>query len=177
MLLTGRDKGGARAEKLARLADGSAALAVGTHALFQDDVAFRSLSLTVIDEQHRFGVSERARLQAKAQSAHLLAMSATPIPRTLELTLYGDLDISRIDEKPPGRTAGDPPASRCCRESTSAATQVVAAIWARRRRAGYQAYLDLSAGLGDPGTRRPRSAAEMRASRALTQALGMAVSD
>jgi ATP-dependent DNA helicase RecG len=104
VLLTGRDKGAARAEKLARLADGSAIVAVGTHALFQDDVTFRSLSLTVIDEQHRFGVSERARLQAKAQSAHLLAMSATPIPRTLELTLYGDLDISRLTHKPPGRT-------------------------------------------------------------------------
>jgi ATP-dependent DNA helicase RecG len=103
VLLTGRDKGAVRAEKLARLADGSAMVVVGTHALFQDDVSFRSLSLTVIDEQHRFGVSERARLQAKAESAHLLAMSATPIPRTLELTLYGDLDISRLDEKPPGR--------------------------------------------------------------------------
>jgi ATP-dependent DNA helicase RecG len=105
LLLTGRDKGAARAEKLARLADGSAVVAVGTHALFQDDVAFRSLALTVIDEQHRFGVSERARLQAKAESAHLLAMSATPIPRTLELTLYGDLDVSRLDAKPPGRRA------------------------------------------------------------------------
>jgi ATP-dependent DNA helicase RecG len=67
-------------------------------------VTFRSLSLTVIDEQHRFGVSERARLQAKAQCAHLLAMSATPIPRTLELTLFGDLDTSRLTQKPPGRT-------------------------------------------------------------------------
>ena len=104
VLLTGRDRGAARTEKLARLADGSATVAVGTHALFQEDVLFRALSLTVIDEQHRFGVSERARLQAKAQGAHLLAMSATPIPRTLELTLYGDLDISRLDEKPAGRT-------------------------------------------------------------------------
>jgi ATP-dependent DNA helicase RecG len=104
VLLTGRDKGASRAEKLARLADGSAIVAVGTHALFQNDVSFRALSLTVIDEQHRFGVSERARLQAKGQGAHLLAMSATPIPRTLELTLYGDLDISRLDEKPAGRT-------------------------------------------------------------------------
>ena len=103
ILLTGRDKGASRAQKLVRLADGSALVAVGTHALFQDDVSFRALGLTVIDEQHRFGVSERARLQAKAASAHLMAMSATPIPRTLELTLYGDLDVSRIDEKPPGR--------------------------------------------------------------------------
>jgi ATP-dependent DNA helicase RecG len=104
VLLTGRDKGAGRTEKLARLADGSACVAVGTHALFQDDVVFRSLALTVIDEQHRFGVSERARLRAKAESAHLLAMSATPIPRTLELTLFGDVDVSRLKEKPPGRT-------------------------------------------------------------------------
>jgi ATP-dependent DNA helicase RecG len=104
VLLTGRDKGAARAEKLGALASGAAAVAVGTHALFQGDVAFQALALTVIDEQHRFGVNERARLQAKGEAAHLLAMSATPIPRTLELTLYGDLDVSRIDEKPPGRT-------------------------------------------------------------------------
>ena len=101
--LTGRDKGAARAAKLAQLADGRAAVAVGTHALFQDDVAFAALGFSVIDEQHRFGVSERARLQAKGAGVHLLAMSATPIPRTLELTVFGDLDISRLDEKPPGR--------------------------------------------------------------------------
>jgi ATP-dependent DNA helicase RecG len=104
LLLTGRDKGAARERKLARLASGDAAVAVGTHALFQDDVVFRRLALAVIDEQHRFGVAERTRLQAKGESVHLLAMSATPIPRTLELTIYGDLDISRLDEKPPGRT-------------------------------------------------------------------------
>ncbi|HLK25517.1 MAG TPA: ATP-dependent DNA helicase RecG, partial [Caulobacteraceae bacterium] len=104
VLLTGRDRGAVRADKLGDLASGRAAVAVGTHALFQDDVAFRSLALTVIDEQHRFGVSERKRLTDKGASAHLLAMSATPIPRTLELTVYGDLDISRLDEKPPGRT-------------------------------------------------------------------------
>jgi ATP-dependent DNA helicase RecG len=104
ILLTGRDKGGVRAVKLAALADGSAAVAVGTHALFQDDVAFNALGLTIIDEQHRFGVNERKRLQDKGEGAHLLAMSATPIPRTLELTVFGDLDVSRIDEKPPGRT-------------------------------------------------------------------------
>ena len=103
ILLTGRDRGAARAEKLAALASGETAVAVGTHALFQDDVAFKALSLTVIDEQHRFGVSERQRLSDKGPAAHLLAMSATPIPRTLELTVYGDLDISVLDEKPPGR--------------------------------------------------------------------------
>jgi ATP-dependent DNA helicase RecG len=104
ILLTGRDKGVKRAEKLRALVSGAAKVAVGTHALFQDDVAFARLELAVIDEQHRFGVSERQRLQTKGQAVHMLAMSATPIPRTLELTLYGDLDVSRIDEKPPGRT-------------------------------------------------------------------------
>jgi ATP-dependent DNA helicase RecG len=104
ILLTGRDKGAARATKLAGLADGTHHVAVGTHALFQDDVVFNRLALTVIDEQHRFGVNERRRLQDKGEGVHLLAMSATPIPRTLELTVFGDLDVSRIDEKPPGRT-------------------------------------------------------------------------
>lgn len=104
VLLTGRDKGAARAEKLRALASGAAKVAVGTHALFQDEVAFQRLQLAVIDEQHRFGVAERQRLQAKGAAVHLLAMSATPIPRTLELTMYGDMDVSRIDEKPPGRT-------------------------------------------------------------------------
>lgn len=104
VLLTGRHKGAARAERLDALASGAAQIAVGTHALFQDDVAYRDLAFTVIDEQHRFGVSERGRLRAKGEAAHLLAMSATPIPRTLELTQFGDLDVSRLDEKPPGRT-------------------------------------------------------------------------
>jgi ATP-dependent DNA helicase RecG len=104
ILLTGRDKGAARADKLRALASGAVKVAVGTHALFQDDVAFHQLQLAVVDEQHRFGVSERQRLQTKGWATHLLAMSATPIPRTLELTVYGDLDVSRIDEKPPGRT-------------------------------------------------------------------------
>ena len=104
VLLTGRDKGAARAEKLRALATGHAAVAIGTHALFQDDVAFTDLRLAVVDEQHRFGVAERARLQAKGAAVHLLALSATPIPRTLELTVFGDLDVSKIDEKPPGRS-------------------------------------------------------------------------
>ncbi len=104
VLLTGRSKGAAREALLADLESGTAQVAVGTHALFQDAVSFKALGLTVIDEQHRFGVSERGRLRAKGDAAHLLAMSATPIPRTLELTLYGDLDVSNLDEKPPGRT-------------------------------------------------------------------------
>ncbi len=102
-LLTGRDKGADRRAKLAALASGEAQVGVGTHALFQDEVAFARLQLAVIDEQHRFGVSERKRLQAKGHAVHLLALSATPIPRTLELTVHGDLDVSRLDEKPPGR--------------------------------------------------------------------------
>jgi ATP-dependent DNA helicase RecG len=103
VLLTGRDRGANRAEKLAALASGGAQVAVGTHALFQAVVTYQALALTVIDEQHRFGGSDRRRLQEKGEAAHLLAMSATPIPRTLELTLYGDLEVSRLDEKPPGR--------------------------------------------------------------------------
>jgi ATP-dependent DNA helicase RecG len=104
VLLTGRDKGAARREKLEALASGRVQIAVGTHALFQNDVAFKSLAFVVVDEQHRFGVAERKRLQDKGdQGVHLLSMSATPIPRTLELTQYGDLDVSRLDEKPPGR--------------------------------------------------------------------------
>ena len=108
VLLTGRDTNGQRREKLAALASGHAQVAIGTHALFQDAVRFDRLALAVIDEQHRFGVSERQRLQAKGDprigAVHLLSMSATPIPRTLELTQYGELEVSRLMEKPPGRT-------------------------------------------------------------------------
>jgi ATP-dependent DNA helicase RecG len=103
VLLTGRDKGPGRATKLAQIASGGAGVVVGTHAVFQNDVVFQDLALAIIDEQHRFGVSERRRLQEKGVSVHMLALSATPIPRTLELTIYGDLDVSRLDEKPPGR--------------------------------------------------------------------------
>lgn len=108
ILLTGRDGAAERRQKLQALLDGSAQVAVGTHALFQDAVRFDRLALAVVDEQHRFGVSERQRLQAKGDprlgGVHLLTMSATPIPRTLELTQYGELDVSRLTEKPPGRT-------------------------------------------------------------------------
>lgn len=108
VLLTGRDSNGQRRERLAALASGQAQVAIGTHALFQDAVRFDRLALAVIDEQHRFGVSERQRLQAKGDprlgAVHLLTMSATPIPRTLELTQYGELEVSRLIEKPPGRT-------------------------------------------------------------------------
>lgn len=108
VLLTGRDTAAERRPRLAALAAGEAKVAIGTHALFQDAVRFDRLGLAVIDEQHRFGVNERQRLQAKgdprAGGVHLLTMSATPIPRTLELTQYGELEVSRLTEKPPGRT-------------------------------------------------------------------------
>ncbi|MBX7247776.1 MAG: ATP-dependent DNA helicase RecG [Caulobacteraceae bacterium] len=103
VLLTGRDKGRARQQKLAWIADGSIAFIIGTHALFQESVEFRDLGLVVLDEQHRFGVAQRQQLQDKGRSVHVLALSATPIPRTLELTQFGDLEVSRLDEKPPGR--------------------------------------------------------------------------
>ncbi|WP_332653242.1 ATP-dependent DNA helicase RecG [Brevundimonas sp.] len=108
ILLTGRDTPAERRTRLAALASGEARVAIGTHALFQDAVRFDRLALAVIDEQHRFGVNERQRLQAKGDprtgGVHLLTMSATPIPRTLELTQYGELEVSRLTEKPPGRT-------------------------------------------------------------------------
>jgi ATP-dependent DNA helicase RecG len=107
-LLTGRDKGKARESTLMGLADGSIHILVGTHAIFQDAVAYRNLALAIIDEQHRFGVSQRLMLTAKAErTPHLLVMTATPIPRTLTLTQYGDMDVSRLDEMPPGRQPVD----------------------------------------------------------------------
>lgn len=104
-LLTGSTKLSKRREIHAQLATGELPLLVGTHALIQDPVNFQRLGLVVIDEQHRFGVQQRARLLAKGQSPHVLTMTATPIPRTLALTLHGDLDVSQIDELPPGRQA------------------------------------------------------------------------
>ena len=103
-LLTGRGRGaGARRSTLAALASGALPVVVGTHALFQEAVAFADLRLAVIDEQHRFGVEQRLALTDKGRDVHTLAMTATPIPRTLLMTAYGDLDTSRLDEKPPGR--------------------------------------------------------------------------
>jgi ATP-dependent DNA helicase RecG len=104
-ILTGREKGKARDGVLMGLADGSIDILVGTHAIFQEKVAYKNLGLAVIDEQHRFGVSQRLLLASKAEHPpHLLVMTATPIPRTLTLTQYGEMDVSRIDEMPPGRT-------------------------------------------------------------------------
>ena len=102
-LLTGRDKGKARDAILEGLADGSTGIVVGTHALLEEDVSFRDLALAVVDEQHRFGVHQRVILGEKGSATDMLVMTATPIPRTLTLTAYGDLDISRLTEKPAGR--------------------------------------------------------------------------
>ena len=104
-LLTGRERGRERTGIVEALANGSIDILIGTHALFQEGIAFRDLGLVVIDEQHRFGVHQRLALQEKGsgRGAELLVMTATPIPRTLLLTSYGDMDVSRLDEKPPGR--------------------------------------------------------------------------
>ncbi len=106
-LLTRRDKGKARKQLLEALADGRIQILLGTHALFQPDVVYRELAMVVVDEQHRFGVDERAALTSKGQGVDTLVMSATPIPRSLTLAAYGDMDVSRLDEKPPGRTPID----------------------------------------------------------------------
>jgi ATP-dependent DNA helicase RecG len=103
VLLTGAVKGKARQEAVGAVEGGQAACAIGTHALVQGSVGFKRLGLAVIDEQHRFGVAHRAALRGKGESPDVLVMTATPIPRTLALTLYGDLDVSVLDELPPGR--------------------------------------------------------------------------
>ena len=106
--LTGSQKAKERREALALIASGEAGLVVGTHAVIQDEVVFKNLALTIIDEQHRFGVAQRLALRSKmtanGQEPHLLMMTATPIPRTLAMSYYADLDVSTIDELPPGRT-------------------------------------------------------------------------
>jgi len=103
-LLTGRDKGRARESRLMGLLDGSIDLVVGTHAIFQEAVSYRDLALVVIDEQHRFGVSQRLLLTQKGKlTPHTLSMTATPIPRTLVLAQYGEMEVSKLDEMPPGR--------------------------------------------------------------------------
>jgi ATP-dependent DNA helicase RecG len=108
VLFTGRDKGRARESILMGLLDGSIDIVVGTHAIFQDTVAYKNLAMVVIDEQHRFGVGQRLMLASKGKRApHVLAMTATPIPRTLTLAQYGELDVSKLDELPPGRQAID----------------------------------------------------------------------
>jgi ATP-dependent DNA helicase RecG len=102
-IMTGKDKAAHKRNVLEGLANGSIHAVCGTQALFQQGVAFHELGLVVVDEQHRFGVADRRRLIDKGFAPHVLAMSATPIPRTLAMAVYGDLDVSRLDEKPPGR--------------------------------------------------------------------------
>ncbi len=102
-LLTGRDKGAARKTVLTGLADGSVQIAIGTHALFQEGVAFHDLGVAVVDEQHRFGVHQRLAMGSKGEAVDILVMTATPIPRTLALTYFGDMDVSVLNEKPAGR--------------------------------------------------------------------------
>ncbi|MDA9465359.1 ATP-dependent DNA helicase RecG [Bradyrhizobium sp. CCBAU 53415] len=102
-ILTGREKGKERREIIRQLAAGEIDLLVGTHALIQDDVIFRDLALAIVDEQHRFGVRERLALTSKGEAVDVLVLSATPIPRTLVLTFFGDMDISELREKPAGR--------------------------------------------------------------------------
>ena len=104
-LLTGSVKGAARTKLLRQLADGSVRMVVGTHALFQENVAFRDLGVAVIDEQHRFGVAQRLLLSTKGEQTDVLVMTATPIPRTLLLTQWGEMDVSRLTDKPAGRGA------------------------------------------------------------------------
>jgi ATP-dependent DNA helicase RecG len=103
VLLTGKDRAADRGAALGKIASGKAAIAVGTHALFQAGVEFHRLGLVVVDEQHRFGVHQRLALSGKGEAPDLLAMTATPIPRTLVLSYFGDMDVSRLTEKPAGR--------------------------------------------------------------------------
>jgi ATP-dependent DNA helicase RecG len=134
-LLTGRDKGKARESILMGLLDGSIQLVVGTHAIFQDTVAYKNLALVVIDEQHRFGVGQRLMLTQKGKrTPHCLAMTATPIPRTLTLAQYGEMDVSRLDEMPPGRQPIDTRVVALERLG-----DVVGAV-ARHLESGHQAY-------------------------------------
>jgi ATP-dependent DNA helicase RecG len=134
-LLTGRDKGRAREAILMGLLDGSIDMVVGTHAIFQDTVAYRNLALVVIDEQHRFGVGQRLMLAQKGRrTPHCLAMTATPIPRTLTLAQYGEMDVSKLDEMPPGRQPIDTRVVAVERQD-----DVIAAI-GRHVESGQQAY-------------------------------------
>jgi ATP-dependent DNA helicase RecG len=134
LIVSGR-KRSVKDEALARVESGEAQIVVGTHALIENPVAFKKLGLVIVDEQHRFGVMQRKRLMDKGASPHVLVMTATPIPRTLALTLYGDLEISIIDEMPPGRT---PIETRWADESK------LAGVWefvGREVMSGRQAYV------------------------------------
>jgi ATP-dependent DNA helicase RecG len=135
LLLVGGQGTAARHQALVAIAGGHARLVVGTHALIEPEVRFRRLGLVVVDEQHRFGVAQRTALYDKGMSPHLLVMTATPIPRTLALTLYGDLDLSVLDEQPPGRL----PVRTAWRGAQRRAA--ILAFVADQLRAGRQAYV------------------------------------
>jgi len=113
-ILTGREKGSARADVLEKLKAGELNLLVGTHALFQDEVEFRDLALAIVDEQHRFGVHQRLALARKGEAVDVLVLTATPIPRTLVLTYFGDMDVSQLREKPAGRQPIDTRRDAAC---------------------------------------------------------------
>ncbi len=134
-LLTGNLKAGRRRQVLAAIASGDMNIVVGTHALIQEDVQFAGLGLVIVDEQHRFGVRQRAIMRGKGPAPHYLVMTATPIPRTLAMTVFGDLDVTTIDELPPGRA---PITTRVCLRRDQPAT------WEfirRRLETGEQAYV------------------------------------
>jgi ATP-dependent DNA helicase RecG len=134
-LLNAGVKGAERAKALARIASGEADIVVGTHALIQEGVSFQRLGLAVVDEQHRFGVLQRRELSAKGTAVDMLVMTATPIPRTLALTAYGDLDVSVVDERPPGRQP-----VRTLHRAAQARREVVETV-RRETAAGHQAYV------------------------------------
>jgi ATP-dependent DNA helicase RecG len=169
VLLTGRERGADRAGRLAALNAGRGRIAIGTHALFQETVAFADLALAVIDEQHRFGVHQRLGLAAKGQRPDLLVMTATPIPRSLVLALYGDVAVSELREKPPGR---HPVRTRAL--ALAGMDRILAAV-ARALAAGDRLYwVCPQIGEGDPAEDRGEPAAEQRY-RALRAAFGATV--
>jgi ATP-dependent DNA helicase RecG len=134
-LLTSAAKGARRQRLLTAIAAGHVQLIIGTHALIQEEVAFKALGLAIVDEQHRFGVLQRATLKRKGYQPDVLVMTATPIPRTLAMTVYGDLDVSIIDELPPGRL---PVITKLCYDNRRAESYE---LIRRELRAGRQAYV------------------------------------
>ena len=157
-ILTGRERGKERTETLERLALGEIDLLVGTHALFQDEVAFRDLALAIVDEQHRFGVHQRLALARKGEAVDMLVLTATPIPRTLVLTYFGDMEISELREKPAGRQPID--------TRTIALDRLNEVVEARRPRARRRqaGLLGLSAGRGIRNERSRRRRRALRRS-------------
>ncbi len=161
-LLTGGVKGRARAQLLRGLKDGSVPLVVGTHALFQESVDYHDLALAVIDEQHRFGVDQRLLLGGKGEQTDVLVMTATPIPRTLLVTQWGEMDVSRLTEKPPGRQP-----VRTSLHSLGTLPELLGCGGAQAGR-GRAGLLDLSDGRGERGARhRRRRGPVRRAARAV----------